>query len=473
MLAQMGVSAGPVTIQRAVDSLSKQSTQRIRDLGQTLLAAYAYDNFDVEIKTGQPTVEKPMDTLYHLTSGTLLPLHHGVTRNDLRCSKFLWEQSRLNDCASAQLQIPEYTYRHLLKLHPETKDTLHMFRRDRFNAWQFRHDLCTYGPEYFRQFRTTTILREPETVERIPLVKTDQVPAQAMNISNSTVSGNIGSIENLLHQGGVHSKADHKAAGDVDSDENMDEAFEDIGDCVVIFHGDLGTWERIQTAQLYRSIEKSPWRRLQHVVFIPGLFHLKMACADAIWQILIEPKAGRDDQTSLMHHAAILRLRETGKIGAGPGFRIMHELVQYDGVAERLECWRTEVHKTHPTISSLAEFAAAKPTWEQIVSLSNTLALDYVDREIIWMERKTKKRVDRDQQRENALIRNKYLLLYEELIWAMNAGDIGHVETSLVTWIGVFKGIGKHKYAKQMTKFLTDVHFVYPEALWYEPVLIT
>jgi hypothetical protein len=41
------------------------------------------------------------------------------------------------------------------------------------------------------------------------------------------------------------------------------------------------------------------------VVFVMSLFNLKMACADAIWCIFIEPKAARDDAMSLMHFVAL------------------------------------------------------------------------------------------------------------------------------------------------------------------------
>jgi hypothetical protein len=58
-------------------------------------------------------------------------------------------------------------------------------------------------------------------------------------------------------------------------------------------------------------------------------------------------------------------------------------------------------------------------------------------------------------------------LLYEEISYAMNAGDIGRVETCLVLWIMMFKATGKHKYAMDLVQFLCAVHFEYPEGLRY------
>ncbi|KIK92369.1 hypothetical protein PAXRUDRAFT_147514 [Paxillus rubicundulus Ve08.2h10] len=76
-----------------------------------------------------------------------------------------------------------------------------------------------------------------------------------------------------------------------------------------------------------------------------------------------------------------------------------------------------------------------------------------------------KAETQRDQQYENGLLLNKYMLLHEELAYTMNIGNIGCVEACLVPWILIFKATGKHKYAMHMTEFLCKVHFTYPEGL--------
>jgi hypothetical protein len=39
------------------------------------MASYAYDNLDIDLKHSVPTIEKGQETLIHLTTGTMLPLH--------------------------------------------------------------------------------------------------------------------------------------------------------------------------------------------------------------------------------------------------------------------------------------------------------------------------------------------------------------------------------------------------------------
>ncbi|KIJ10934.1 hypothetical protein PAXINDRAFT_40918, partial [Paxillus involutus ATCC 200175] len=226
---------------------------------------------------------------------------------------------------------------------------------------------------------------------------------------------------------------------------------------------DLGTGERIQAAQQRRSIEGSPWNRMQHVIFVPGLFHLKMACADAIWRIFIQPSAAREDVTSLMQDVGILRPRETGIYVSKPGFRRVHQLIGYDGTCRRLDCWRVEVQvrNRHREHTSLDAFALSEPSFEDLQEIADNISRKYIGNYQLRRMR-NKLASQQDQQYENSLLLNKYFMLYEELSYAMNHGDIGRVESCIVAWILIFKATGKHKYATQMTDFLCSVHFNYP-----------
>ncbi|KAG2745410.1 hypothetical protein P692DRAFT_20850130 [Suillus brevipes Sb2] len=136
----------------------------------------------------------------------------------------------------------------------------------------------------------------------------------------------------------------------------------------------------------------------------------------------------------------------------------MHELIMYDGICRRLDCWRVEVAKRDPKWTSLEEFAASKPTFDDIEAMARTLARNYIAGHQLRRMRRIPA-AQRDAQHENGLLLNRYMLLYEELSYAMNTGDIGRVETCLFTWIPMFKATGKHKYANTMTDFLCKVHF--------------
>ena len=255
---------------------------------------------------------------------------------------------------------------------------------------------------------------------------------------------------------------------DEDSDSDLDESdymktLKGIGDYVVLFHGDLGTGERIAEALKRRAIEKTPWNRYQFVLFVFGLFHLKMACADAIWRVFIMPLLARKDATSIMGHLHIIRPKETGTIAKDPGFRRMHEVIMHDGRCRRLHCWLVEIAIWYGA-NTLEEWAESEPSLNEIKEISRYLALEYVatsDR----LEELRSLGEDRDKQLENGLLISRYYLLYEELTHAMNSGDIGCVEATFAFWVPIFKAVGKHKYAAEMIRHITYVHNFYPDTL--------
>ncbi|KAJ7216067.1 hypothetical protein GGX14DRAFT_562506 [Mycena pura] len=458
-LARMGISISVDSIHSAVHSLSRQTFGRLQSMGRTLLVSYAYDNFDINFPTTVPTIEHSTDTLTHMTSGGLIFLEHGVKEEDLRCSEELWKTNPLNPEFDTRNALPPRTVVDLEHLHPEKDHSSSLTRREHFNAWKFLLDLATYGPAYFHQFRSLVGL--PEMIEKVPDTKMRWAPAKSMDTKQSTVTGNLKVVPDLLQQGGV---------GDPTQEDNnvWECTMRSIVAYVVLFHGDLGTGERLMSLLQRRSIEHTPWQRYQYVIYIVGLFHLKMACADAIWRIFIEPKKGREDANSLMHFVAQQREKETGKIGSDPGFRRMLEVIMHTGAALRLDAWRVEVKRRKPLVwKSLDNFAASKPTFANLVELSEYLASHYVAgaEDLNIYELRMKPALERDHQHENVLQMHQYFCLYEEMSFSMNYGDIGRVETLFPPWIYIFKAVGKHKYASHMAKFMTDVHFVYPPPL--------
>jgi hypothetical protein len=100
-----------------------------------LLVCYGYDNFNVELKTHVPTVDKPSDTLKHLTSGLCFPLQHGITLNNMRCSEKLWVKSPLNPYVEPSDLPPSITIYQLLNIHPEPNPALFsgLSRRSHYN----------------------------------------------------------------------------------------------------------------------------------------------------------------------------------------------------------------------------------------------------------------------------------------------------------------------------------------------------
>ncbi|KAF9525694.1 hypothetical protein CPB83DRAFT_771677 [Crepidotus variabilis] len=236
-----------------------------------------------------------------------------------------------------------------------------------------------------------------------------------------------------------------------------------MSEFVLFIHGDLLTKERLDSVRLSRRIEATPKRRFQFVVFLPGLFHFKMACADGIWRDEIKPVESRSDENSLYSHIGILRPKETGKFVSKPGFRRMHDAIHHDIWASILNCWEYEVKTKNTDWYSLDVYAASKPEWEDLVALSEKIVSTYVGTPAMVARLRRKQDEERDQRFENQVLRNRKELLYLELCHAMNAGDIGRVEATFLDWVYIFKATGKHKYASQMLSFMLHLRYVYPE----------
>lgn len=228
----------------------------------------------------------------------------------------------------------------------------------------------------------------------------------------------------------------------------------DMSEWVILVHGDLLTKERLDAIKEARSIEETPKRRFQQIIFIPGLFHYKMACADAFWRTWLKPQETRHDVNSLYQHAGVLRPDDTGRLTSKqPGFRRVHNMIHHDIWASMLDCWRLEAEERDPSWTTLAAFAESKPDWQLIVEMSEVIVEKYVAKTPNLSEQRDRPATLRDKRYENQMLRNRDELLYVELCHGMNAGDIGRVETCFVPWTYMFTATGKHKYAKQILGF--------------------
>ncbi|KAH9169084.1 hypothetical protein EDB89DRAFT_1854912, partial [Lactarius sanguifluus] len=88
VLAHVGLSISIKSIQRAVKSMSNDSAHRIKESLRTLKVAIAYDNFDINFKTSEPTLTH-QSSFVSATSATAIPLACVEDIEVLRCSEEL------------------------------------------------------------------------------------------------------------------------------------------------------------------------------------------------------------------------------------------------------------------------------------------------------------------------------------------------------------------------------------------------
>jgi hypothetical protein len=296
-------------------------------------------------------------------------------------------------------------------------------------------------------------------VQAIPLCKTVQIPLQAVDQDVGSVSGTISAIGKFFKQMGVWT-------GSI-----KDKATVKLGDLIVFVHCDLSALEKMLTMIKWRSAETIPELRFQSLVPVLGLFHLKMACADAIWRILVHRKgkgsAAKNDSNSLISLIGKLWPDKTGTFMSkkGPGFCRMHKVILHIGIVSRLEVWCLRVAEPDLGHVSLEVFAAAHPLFERLQRIVEELAVSDWSQDSNLQELREKPNAERDRTWENIGLQDELFVLYEELSYAMNKGDVGRLECCFIPWIVIFKACGKHKYVKHMYRTLWSLHFVYGAAV--------
>ncbi|KAG6895067.1 hypothetical protein C0992_003266 [Termitomyces sp. T32_za158] len=220
MLAHMGLSISLTSIHNMVSSLSRKSHLELQHLASSLTASFAYDNFDIDLKSWLPTVEKPGSTLQHATSALAFPLMHGIVPDDLKCSAELWANDLNNPSFLTATRPRTYNWMDCL---PSVEPIDAPSRSIRIIAWHFRHVLVTFASE-FAHFGPD--LGSPETVLQIPVTKTSFVPCRSMDINQSTSDGQAQIIENILAQAHLGDPTDHPGVTD-------------LREHVSLWHGDL------------------------------------------------------------------------------------------------------------------------------------------------------------------------------------------------------------------------------------------
>ena len=109
----------------------------------------------------------------------------------------------------------------------------------------------------------------------------------------------------------------------------------------------------------------------------------------------------------------------------------MHEVIQHVGIVLCLDAWRVGAAEIiNKKIETLNNFVKLQPTWEDLVKLAEHLCLNYVAAKThVMIQNRRKSTNECDQQHENILLQHQYFLLYKEMSYAMNYGDIGCIES--------------------------------------------
>ena len=427
--AHAGWCVSEATMNRMVKSVRLEHQNKLRLQGASWLTSGAWDNLDFHLDVGTMT-QANRATFESITTGLIFQLEHGVTREDLQ---------RPNVTPPSG----DFPTRRMPNRHNTPAPTI----KDAIPSRDIRervHDGMLWVISSILARKCAPALESefgdiPSTLH-IPIKKTTHHPVFAVHEKSSSNDGNIKVIRSLMEQIGV--------------DEDV------VRHVVMIVHGDLGVLERVKSILESRTIERTDFESMEYLETVPGLFHVLMACADAIWRTYLEPTDLRDEPQGVYQQFVKLNPTQTPKLKTNAPFRMLHDGIDHILSARILECARVALG-----LASVTELVASEFTRADIGRLALDIYARFVeggatsqDDEDDGFGNDTAK----DRAASNKRLFNRDALLYRVLALSIRFGAIGLVEDTLSVWIPIFKSTRKHKYTAHMLEFLTRLRALPP-----------
>ncbi|OSD06942.1 hypothetical protein PYCCODRAFT_1449702 [Trametes coccinea BRFM310] len=333
--------------------------------------------------------------------------------------------------------------------------------------------IVTYGGERFARFRKEVEATVPVTEDQIPLHKTEIYPLPAMNIDESSTTGNADVLCEI-----------YKALKlDIDSP--------DFTQYVKVISGDQLSISRIRSLIQNRAGHETLGRSFLWALCMPGLFHYKMAATHGLLESHFGSSSQRDPG-SLAFHNTVLD-RKPIVLTSLPPFRTSRDLIFVSLYARVLHCLLQV-----SGCSTLDEYAL-KVTFPELCVHVKTMIAEYASASVAQdlreqrdeerrMWESTQMDVDDevpgvtatpgvedsgrgfvpktgDMVFENAVLFMRDALTLREFNDAVKAGDSGRVVNILKLWTLSFRGSGRLKYAYEMLHLIHNLTHVWPAPL--------
>ena len=427
--AHAGLAVSDTTRRRMLTSARAEHSRKLLNEGKSGLASITWDNLDFSLSVAANTQDNQAK-FESITTGLTFQLEHGVTKDDLKRPHVTPPPADY-----PELRVPN----RWVTQAPTASDIRPPFEaRDRVKEamlWVIREILVKeLAPELQQE------LGDIPSHLRIPQTRTTHRPIVAIREKCSTTDGNLNVLESWLKQTGI-----------------TDEVIRLV---VTLVHGDLGVLERVKSIHKSRRIERTDREAFEFIETVPGLFHVLMACADAIWRVYIEPKPQQDDPRGVFHQFLTLNPAGLAKLKSNPPFRMLHNGIEHVLAARVLECARSSLN-----VATIKDVQKLPFTFHQIQDLALTIYKNHVEGGLHLDELGNdgfEKLSVQEQAAKNRRLFNRDALLYRVLARSMKLGAIGMVEDILAHWVPIFKATRKHKYASFMFEFLVRLRGLPP-----------
>lgn len=300
--------------------------------------------------------------------------------------------------------------------------------------------IINHGGEHFKQFEKNLQEHQPCTENKIPVHKTDLHPLPAMKIDESTITGNAEVDEAITKE--LH----------LDKVPEAPERIRFVG-------GDQLSLARLRALELIRAGQEGGYRGFFWGVWVPGLFHVKMADAHGTfinhWG---KPDTGTKNPGSLWFHNTRLD-RLPVVLTSLPTFRVCRDLIFVSLYARVLHCLL--LVSNHTTMES---YISKVNTWDTLVSHATQIYENYASASVAselrcaredqigdaTIGKESGQLTEGDMVLESGIRFLQDSLISREFSDAVKTGDSGRVVLVLKIWALSFRGNGRTKYAYEM-----------------------
>ncbi|KAJ8519429.1 hypothetical protein ONZ45_g3620 [Pleurotus djamor] len=221
-------------------SLSASMREAARRIAATGTFAVVYDNINIMFRAAEQALGRT-DSLENGTCATIWPLWQADIR-DMQLSDF---NAAYN--AAGPLLITDILH---------SPDEASLFRQCLIHS--ILRIIISHGGEPFQRFKADLEEHQPKTGERIEPHSTEMFPLPAMEIDESTISGNVDVINTIAAELKLEETTHFNTA-------------------VKIFAGDQLSISRLRSAANIRAGHEGGFASFGWGVWMPGLFHTKMA----------------------------------------------------------------------------------------------------------------------------------------------------------------------------------------------------
>jgi hypothetical protein len=307
------------------------------------------------------------------------------------------------------------------------------------------------GPR-LQVFRKELQAMEPRSKFRIEVHKSEIYPLPAMNINEASTVGNAEVIDAVMEELSVDTSKPEFCGN------------------LRLIAGDQLSIARLRAVLAARAGNEGGASSLRWAVFIPGLFHCKIAATNGFLQTHFgHPNRDLTDPASLSSHNTLLQ-RKPIILSSLPPFRTCRDLIFVSLYARVLHC----LLKVSGA-DSLDSFSDGL-TWDVLCGHAEAVVDTFSDARVVdtlrcsrHQESQSRGEQEGGSRRagdmifENAVLFLRDGLILREFSDAIKCGDSGRVLLVLKIWALSFRGSGRAKYAYEVLHLVHNITHVWPK----------